>query len=395
MTSTCKQWACVLLLVGAGLVSAAEPPSAPSATSPESVAPKSESQTLLESLPAWLRNMKISGDFRYRHERADDETKTTERDRHRIRARLIVSSKVNDQIDATVGLASGTDESPTNTNQDLKGGFSSKDLWLDLAFVNYHPARVEGLDVFAGKIRNLYYSPGNSDLLFDTDVNPEGIAATYDKDLNDTINVFGTFGGYYVEERSTDVDTGLWGIQGGLTWKIPQVEGMSVTAGGGYFDYGNLQGQAALGDDPTDFSGNRSVDGVYESDFNILQGFAQVGFQIAGRPCKVFADVLVNNGAESGEDTGYLVGASIGKCKAPGSWAFAYNYRDLEADCEVGALSDSTFAGGGTGIRGHKLSLAYQVAKSCSFGVNYMIGKQVQEDTTDYDVLLAEFNFKF
>jgi len=120
-----------------------------------------------------------------------------------------------------------------------------------------------------------------------------------------------------------------------------------------------------------------------------------VGFQIAGQPCKVFADVLVNNGAESDEDTGYLVGASIGKCKAPGSWAFAYNYRDLEADCELGVLSNSTFAGGGTGVRGHKLSLAYQVAKNCSFGVNYMIGEQVQEDTTDYDVLLAEFNFKF
>jgi len=364
-------------------------------TSSESVAPKSESQTLLESLPAWLRNMKISGDFRYRHERADDETKTTERDRHRIRARLIVSSKVNDQIDATVGLASGTDESPTNTNQDLKGGFSSKDLWLDLAFVNYHPASIEGLNVFAGKIRNLYYSPGNSDLLFDTDVNPEGIAATYGKDLNDAMNVFGTFGGYYVEERRTDMDTSLWGIQGGLTWKVPQVEGMSVTAGGGYFDYGNLQGQVALGDDETDFSGNRSVARAYESDFNILRGFGQVGFQIAGRPCTVFADVLVNNGAESDEDTGYLVGASVGKCKAPGSWAFAYNYRDLEADCEVGVLSDSTFAGGGTGVRGHKLSLAYQVAKGCSFGVNYMIGEQVQEDTTDYDVLLAEFNFKF
>ncbi|HPC94999.1 MAG TPA: putative porin [Sedimentisphaerales bacterium] len=242
MTSTCKPWACVLLPVGAGFVFAAEQPSAPSATSAESVTPKSESQTLLESLPAWLRSMKISGDFRYRHERADDETKTTERDRHRIRARLIVSSKVNDQVDATVGLASGTDESPTNTNQDLKGAFSSKDLWLDLAFINYHPAAVEGLDVFAGKIQNLYYSPGNSDLLFDTDVNPEGIAATCGKDLNDTVSIFGTFGGYYVEERSTDVDTSLWGIQGGLTWKVPQVENMSMTAGGRYFDYGNLQG---------------------------------------------------------------------------------------------------------------------------------------------------------
>ena len=76
------RWAIALLLVGAGFVTAAEQ-AAPTTSGAESVAPKSEAQTLLESLPAWLRNMKISGDFRYRHERADDETKTTERDRHR------------------------------------------------------------------------------------------------------------------------------------------------------------------------------------------------------------------------------------------------------------------------------------------------------------------------
>lgn len=388
------RWAIALLLVGAGFVTAAEQ-AAPTTSGAESVAPKSEAQTLLESLPAWLRNMKISGDFRYRHERADDETKTTERDRHRIRARLLVSSKVNEQVDATIGLASGTNESATNTNQDLTESFSSKDLWLDLAFINYHPAGVEGLNVFAGKIRNLYYNPGNSDLLFDADVNPEGIAATYRRTLAKDVTLFSTFGGYYVHERSTEVDTSLWGIQGGVTCKVPRAEGVSITAGAGYFDYGNVQGQQPLGEGTPNFRGNRSVDGLYANDFNILRGFGEVAFDIAGRPCKLFGDWIVNTDADSGDDTGYLVGAGVGKCKDPGSWAFTYNYRDLEADCEVAAFSESTFAGGGTGVRGHKLAIAYQLGKNCTLGANYMIGKRQRAETTDYDVLLAEVNFKF
>ncbi len=399
MTRSVKRWTLVLLLVGAGFTLAAEPPQDPGATTQASVAPATDANTLLESLPAWLRTMKLGGDFRYRHERTDDETKTTERDRHRIRVRLIVSSQVNDQVDVTIGLASGSSDSPTSTNQDLTDSFSSKDLWLDLAFVNYHPATVEGLNVIAGKMKNLYYRPGNSDLLFDTDVNPEGIAATYGRDLNEGLSLFGTLGGYYINERSTDVDTSLWGLQGGVKGKVPGVEGVDFTLGAGYFDYGNIEGQAALASDDNSFRGNTSVgtadDAVYAHDFNILQGFGQLGFQVGPHPCAVFGDLFVNGDADSGDDTGYLVGASIGKCKKPDSWAFAYNYRDLEADAQVAALVDSTFAGGGTGIRGHKLSVGYQLAKNCKLAVNYMIGERIRTETTDYDVLQLEFNFKF
>lgn len=377
MASTHKRWALLLLLAGAGVTTAAEQ--------------TADEKALIESLPAWLRNMRLSGDFRYRHERADDATATPERDRHRIRARLIVSSEVNEEVDVTIGLASGTNNSATSTNQDLTGGFSSKDLWLDLAFMDYRPAHLEGFNLAAGKVKNLYYHPGNSDLLFDTDVRPEGIVATYKKDFSETVSLFGTFGGYWVQERSTSVDTSLWGIQGGLTGKIPGTDGLTVTAGAGYFDYGNIQGQTSLGSS----GNNTTTGGLYDSDFDLFEGFGQVAFMVAGRPCALFGDLLINGGAANDEDTGYLVGASVGRCKDPGSWAFAYNYRDLEADSEVAALSDSTFAGGGTNVSGHKISLAYELAKNCTVGFNYMIGKRTRAVTADYDVLQLEFNYKF
>ena len=294
-----------------------------------------------------------------------------------------------------MGIASGTDASATNTNQDLDGSFTSKNLWLDLAYFDYTCGPVKGLNVFGGKFKNPFFRVGNSDLLFDTDVRPEGLGGTYKKSVNETMDFFSAFGAHWVEERSTAAETSLWAVQGGLTCKVPQVEGGSVTAGAGYFDYGNVQGQTALGTSATNFRGNTSVGGVYESDYNIFQAFGQAAFAVGGQPCKVFGDLLINEAAESNEDTGYLVGASVGKCKKPGSWQLAYNYRRLEADATVAAMVDSTIGGGGTNIRGHKFSAGYQVAKNIKLAANLMFAKRTRATTNDYNVFQFEGNFKF
>ncbi|HNU31917.1 MAG TPA: putative porin [Sedimentisphaerales bacterium] len=393
------------LLVGIGsLLATAEATPAPSLSGTASTSPAPSNNTAqtpaaeakaAPAIPAWIQNIKISGDFRYRHELTDDETKTADRNRDRLRARVYVSGKVNEEIDAMVGLASGSDESATNTNQEETDAFSSKPIWLDLAFFDYHPASVEGLHVLGGKIKQPYYFPGDSDLLFDTDVRPEGVAAIYNKTLNETLEFFATVAGHYVQERSTEADTSLWVGQAGLTCTIPQLTDGAVTAGAGYFDYGNTQGEVALGTDDDNFRGNTSVDGTYESDFDIFQAFGEVACSLANQPFSVFGELLINTAAESDDDTGYLVGVGIGKCKAPKSWQVTYNYRDLEADAALAALTDSTIAGGGTGVKGHKVSVGYQLAKNWNVALCYMMGERVRTETTDYDVFIFDLNFKF
>ncbi|HOV78427.1 MAG TPA: putative porin [Sedimentisphaerales bacterium] len=406
MESTLTRWIVVLIAIGVGsggiLAAQSQPSSAPAAapTAPAQAVSDASQKPAAEapaapSIPAWVKGIKISGDFRYRHELTDDETKTADRNRHRLRARLYVSGKVNDEIDAMIGLASGSDESATNTNQEETGAFSSKPLWLDLAFFDYHPASVEGLHVLGGKIKQPYYFPGDSDLLFDTDVRPEGIAATYKKNLAEGLEFFGIVAGHYVQERSTEADTSLWVAQAGLTCALPGIKDGFVTGGAGYYDYANTQGEIALGENPANFRGNTSVGGVYASDFDIVQVFGEAGLPLAGLPFSVFGELLVNTAAESDEDTGYLVGASLGKCKDPKSWQVAYNYRDLEADAALAALTESTFAGGGTGLKGHKLSVGYQIAKNWNVVLCYMMAERVRAQTTDFDVFILDLNFKF
>ena len=363
-----------------------------------------EEKADLGLVPDWINNVTIKGDLRYRHEWMDDERRSWgDSNRHRIRARIGIYGKVNDEVDYGFRLASGNSatatQSATTTNQDLEDAFSSKGIWLDLAYFDYHPDAITGLKVLGGKFKNPYFFPGNNNLMYDTDVTPEGIAASYKTKWTDNVDLFGIAGGHYVRETgsgsSDGDDSGLFAAQAGATYRIPDMEKTYVTAGGGYFDYGNTKGKTAL----SAFAGNKSADTTtYDSDFDIAQGFVEVGFPVSGLPVKVFGDYLKNTSAKSSEDTGYLIGASIGKCKKQGSWQFGYNYRDLEADAVIGALTEGTFAGGGTNVKGHTLSLGYQLAKNVQMGLSYFVAERTDSSTdvtTDHDVILVDMKFKF
>ena len=358
-------------------------------------------------LPDWVNNVKLSGDFRYRHEWTDDETKAADRNRHRIQARIALYGTANEEVGYGFRLASGNSEtplrdegSPASNNQDLGNAFSSKNIWLDLAYFDYHPKAIQGLNIYGGKMENPYYRVGNSDLMFDTDITPEGIAAAYKTKVSETVSLFGTAGGYYLRERSEDADTSLWGLQGGATLKFGDAGKAALTAGAGYYNYGNVEGRKGLGTDDQQFYGNKNSGAagnkVFDSDFDLVQGFAELGLPAGDLPVRIFADVIKNTRALSSQDTAYLIGASLGKCTTPGTWAVAYNYRDVEADAILGVLSEATFGGGGTDIKGHKLGVTYQLAKNTQFGVTYMMAERTRSGATnDLDVATVDFTIKF
>lgn len=347
------------------------------------------------AIPDWVKNGRIFGELTYRHEWSDDESRVADRNRHRINARIGYETKINDEVKVAIQIATGSDDKPTSTNQDLTGGSSKKQIWLNLAYFEYSPAQIAGLKILGGKIKNPYYKPGNSDLMFDNDVNPEGIAAVFNKAYEQT-EVSVVLGGFYLEERSTDADTSLWGIQTKLKHNFESDNKMYVSAGAGYYDYGNTKGKAALGSTATEFYGNSNANNLYTSDYDLAQLFGEFGFNAGKLPIVFFGDYINNTKADSGKDTAYLFGVKLGKCKEPGSWDFSYNYRDVEADAIIGALAESTFAGGGTDIKGHKFCLTYQLMKNFQFAVGYMPGERTRNNTTtDFDVVLIDLKYKF
>ncbi len=352
----------------------------------------------------WLEQIKISGDLRYRHEHIDEETGTTTvgwkngSDRHRIRARLMLEAMVNDEWDLAFRLASGSKD-PVSANQDLEDSFSSKDFWLDLAYFNWHPKAIEGLNVVGGKVKNPFYKVGKNQLVWDGDLNPEGLVVQLSTPFNGEDELFFNGGGFWVDESSSGVDTSLWGAQ---TYIKHQMDNSDYFLGGAsYWDYGNIQGSSDLKSTwttPGSFFGNTSAAGLFASDYDIFELFGEYGFKCDSMPVTFYGDWVQNLVASTDRDKGWLVGCKLNKATTPGSWEASYDYRVLEADAVVGAMSDSDFIGGGTDGRGHRFGLKYQLAKNVQAATTYFHN---EDDTgsagrdLDYRRLQCDLVLKF
>jgi len=365
---------------------------------------KNEQADVLPENLKWLEKIKISGDFRYRHDHTDLQAESAGRaewqngeERHRIRARLMFEAMINDDWDVAFRIASGSSKAPNSTNQDLEDAFSSKDIWLDLAYFDWHPEAKEGLNVFGGKMHNPFYRVNKAEHIWDTDLNPEGIAAQYMAPLSDRDQLFVAGGGFWVDESSSDVDTSLWGVQ--TYWKHTIGNPDYVLAGASYYDYGNLQGQEALDTWSTKklFYGNTSSGGVYVSDYDIFEAFGEYGFKFAGMPLAFFGSWVQNIDASTDEDTGWLVGGKLNKAKDPGSWELGYDYRDTEADAVVGGFIESSFVAGSTDSRGHRFVFKYQINKATQAALTYCHAENAGSSSVDLDYrrLLADLVFKF
>jgi hypothetical protein len=377
----------------------------------QSLDKKIESNALPESLK-WLEKIKISGDLRYRHEHIDREQVKEDgsigwrsgRDRDRIRARLMIEAMLNDEWKLGLRLATGQADviegniyaDPISTNQTLTEGFSKKDFWLDLAYFDYHPVDIEGLNVFGGKIENPFYTVGKNQLVWDSDMTPEGVAGKYAMPFSDSAALHLNGGGFWVSEESSSADTSLWGAQAYIKQTIGNPD--YILAGASFWDYGNLQGKedefgVLLGN--TD--GNPDPDvSTWASDFDIMEVFVEYGTRLGATPAAFFGSWVENTVAATSEDTGWLVGGKLGKAKDPGSMEFVYDYRDLERDAVVGAYSDSDFVGGATGGKGHRIGINYQLAKNVQYAMTYFHDEAtIQDPDLDYRRLQADLKVKF
>ncbi len=377
----------------------------------EAKAEKAEPGEPAGSLPdnlEWLEKIKISGDFRYRHEhidsqRLDDGSAEWRRgrDRDRIRARLMISAVVNDEWDVVLRMATGEYElvddtilaDAVSTNQTLTDFGSRKDFWLDLAYFDYHPLAIEGLNVIGGKMPTPFYKVGKNQLMWDSDLAPEGGALQYVRALSESDVLAVNAGGFWLNEESADVDTSLWAIQTCVKRALRKPD--YVLAGAGWYDYGNIEG---LVDEYGIGLGN-TIDPVtneWVNDYDIVEVFAEYGTRVGKFPLTVLGTWVENTAATTGQDTGWLIGAQLGTAQAPGSWQFGYNYRDVERDAVLAVWNDSDFNGGLTGGKGHTLSAAYQAFKNVQLALTYFHGEvELTSPDLDYRRLHAEVVVKF
>jgi hypothetical protein len=348
----------------------------------------------------WVEKVKISGDLRYRYEGIDAQSSGkwgASVNRNRIRARIGLDAKVNDEVDLGFRLAGGSAD-PVSSNQTLEDSFSKKSIWIDQAYFDWHPVDIKGFDFVGGKMPQPFYRVGSNQLIWDDDLNPEGLAAKYKLPINDTLEAYISGGGFWVGHPDTAgaADTSLWGIQSYLKNTF---EDKSYLLGGmSYYDYGNIKNEGDLQTPwkgSSNFWGNTASGGKFKYDFDIVEGFTEYGFKVRDYPVAVYGDIARNTDAPSSKGYAWLIGATFNKAKDPGTWQVGYNYRDIDSDAVIGQFNDSDFDGGGTNARGHWFNFTYQLAKNFQAGLTYFIDEKKNSTDDKYRRLQADVVFKF
>ncbi|MBW1683054.1 MAG: putative porin [Deltaproteobacteria bacterium] len=349
---------------------------------------KKEVKSASVDLPAWVKNSKVKGDIRVRYQKEDRDKNPSvdNKDRTRLRVRLGLETRVNEQWKAGIGLASGGSD-PRSTNQTLENTFDTPDIRMDYAYAQYQPCSFAKLT--GGKFKNPLWK--TKDLLWDGDIRPEGAALQLHYDPAKNVHLWATPAYFILENIAGTADPNMVAIQVGaqfkfaeaLTFKVAptfyefnQVKGQDFTAGGGY----------GKGTNSEDANGNW----LFDHDAWALD--AELGVKIPG-PVPYFAlfGQFVKSSAEKNDDgissrygkdddTGYLVGFKLGhkNVKKLGQWQINYNYRRLENDAWPDWLPDSDFYGGRTNVKGSEYEVVFGLAKNVTLGIDYYDAKPIR-----------------
>jgi hypothetical protein len=263
---------------------------------------KKKQEKKTEKKKSWFGVVKFSGDFRFRQqfeEKVSDSgdpanESTSHRSRQRMRARFGFEAKINRDWKLYTRLATGSDD-PTSTNQTFDDAFSSKGIRFDQAYVKWIPLHPEKdpkdkkkktggceFNLVAGKMKNHFFKPDKSQLIFDGDVTPEGACAIFHAYLGEkgAVTPFALLGNYWLNEEKKSHDDPMLGVfQVGALFKVGKGK---LKIGAGYFGFNCLRGHALLNDGGKAKNHGNTVNGndEYVESYHLTNIFAEYSVKL-------------------------------------------------------------------------------------------------------------------
>ena len=374
---------------------------------------KEISQQTNAELPLWVQALKFRGDVRLRFESSDNENKQYVRNRGRYRLRFYVDAKVNDQVYTGFGFASGSSSDPRSTNQTFGDNFGKKNLYIDYVFAEYNVN--ENLAFTAGRTKNPLWL--TSELLWDADMNPEGVSARMTYPVNNNWQLFGNAGYLVLNELANDPqDPGLLFAQPGVSWH--DSDGVyDFKAGAAVYGFDHVKGHVAattLNYRPSAGDGyqqaNTVVGGKYKYSYNSVSPEFEVNANIlnpVSLPLLGYFGYTVTYAGVYGNyvqafdqgrnNTGWLGGIKIGQRKVEdaGQWQAGYSIRQLEKDAWLDTYPDSDFFGGSTGVRGQKFQLALGLLRDFALNLTFIESTPITGTLHGERTFQSDINLKF
>jgi len=291
-----------------------------------------------------------------------------------FRVLLGMNANLDEQWQASVALATGA--IPASGDVRMGNGFNGKGVGFARIYMQYTP--IDEVTLFAGKMSQPWISA--SDLIWDSWVAPEGVAAKANVDLDD-VTVLANVGAFQVEgawSSTTSARTPIRLYTAQVAGQLALDDTTEVLAGASAFYWNQLRGQAnGLGFNTATAGRNNGGAAAYPRDFRVFEVFAKLSGQCTemdlDMPYTVFAQV-VDNPSGNRYKYGYLVGATLGKA-TEGNFEFGYDYRYLGRDAVLSIFSESTVWGGGTDGKCHRISARYGVSSAAQVGLTAYLGK--------------------
>jgi len=348
-----------------------------------------------DSLPEWVKNIKLKGDFRLREEWKKDKGQD-DLSRTRLRVRLGLEDKINPKLKLAVGIATGNPKNPRSrnvtlgttgeaTNTDWDPG-SPKNIVLDYAYAEW--MATDWMTLIGGKFQNPLWRP--ADILWKSDITPEGAAANFSYNLNPRFKIF--MNDMLFILRNPDTNGGkqpiLAALQPGFSSDITDKTNLkfALTAyilnemkGSPKFVYSNAKTSTGQSGNTINSAGN------YTYNYNAVNPSLEIGFK---KPfggllpyASIYGDYIYNVSLPSSATGagGFDIGVKFGAESVSdwGQWQAKLTYQKLGRDSWVDAFTDDDRYGGKTNAKVWKASLDYGLGKNTWLTLAYYYGQSL------------------
>lgn len=365
---------------------------------------KEISRSQHRTLPIWLQNITFGGDLRLRYQNENNFNLSYNRQRFRLRTRIYINAKVNENLFVYTQIASGEKTDSRSTNQTLTDNFAKKNIYLDYSYMEWNLNEI--FSFTAGKIKTPFYSA--SDMLWDMDINEEGgvVKMEYPVFTNSKFN--SNAGMFMLKENSSSKDQTMFYASEVFTYRNDE-NTFNLKTAFSYYGFYNVKKNAELTDRPSTnyIKSNTVIGSKYLYGYKTLAWDSEVSKNFE-RPLSFYINeirnitlfsTLAKNTAVSEDklNKAWLFGIRIGheKVSNTGEFNLSYSRRWLEDNAFLDTYPDSDFFGGSTGVKGDELILCYGLGRDFNITFDYYNSKPIKNIKKGEELLQIDLNMKF
>jgi hypothetical protein len=421
---------------------------------------KAEAWAAPNAVPGWVNGSKWTTDVRVRfqHDRFDKYNASplalyyqTEdpivvgnsqdsNNRWRTRLRFGMEKELGQMTTMGFRIATGNLSDPVSTNQTMGNYAQRYAIGVDTAFIKLRP--YDWLTVTGGRMDNPFLS---TELIWDQDLNFDGLAAAARPKLGDTVSaslVAGVFPVMKLDPSPTNSAQSKWlyAYQAGVEWKPAST---TVKAALSLYDFRHVEGMAnpdsSFSNNPGPYDGTAAQfrqkgNSVFQVNtaqvgangsgalFGIASKFREVSFtgsvdiaELDPMHVILTGEYVKNLGFDRAEirnrtttltqpgrdidprTMGYFAKLTVGvpNVTRRGEWQVFGAYKYLQRDAVLDAFTDSDFRLGGTDAKGYMLGASYGIDRNTWLSLKWLSADPIDGPPFSVDTLQLDLNARF